>query len=98
MLSHSVAAATYSGPDKRFMIRTIGNPKSPRWSASLIHNSNVVEKYCCTAWLGRGLIAAGHGDTAPWLQLTPIIWEPRRLVAERAWDELSALAQGAASA
>jgi hypothetical protein len=35
VLPHSIAAATYSGPGMQFMIRTIGNLKSPRWRASL---------------------------------------------------------------
>ena len=45
-LPPSVAAATYSGPDERFMIRTICNPESLRRWASLIQNGKVVEKYC----------------------------------------------------
>jgi hypothetical protein len=61
VLPPSVAAATYSGPDERFMIRTIGNPKSPRRRASLIQNGKLVEKYSAFVWV-TGLKLRFSGD------------------------------------
>jgi hypothetical protein len=49
-LPPSVAAAIYSGPDERFMIRTICNPESLRRRASLIQNGKLVEEYSASLW------------------------------------------------
>jgi len=49
-LPPSVAAATYSEPDERFMIRTICNPESLRRRASLIQNGKLVEEYSASLW------------------------------------------------